>query len=212
MRGVRARPPWRRVLNRALQRPWLLPQRFPRVWAAAPAGWRSSPTSCSSAIGPRAGWASCWPGRWCSPTSARPSITCPGMLFDGAGRHASPSPAAPFVLATGLAFILLALKYVEVVGPLPRRRRAWCRWPATPSGRLVGLPGRDPHLRRLLPDRGHLVGVGVPVPGGGCSRRWTPWLVPGACGAIVAAGRAQHRRHPGVGHADRRPGGRPRWW
>src|SRR5688572_31307309 len=42
----------------------------------------------------------------------------PGLLFEEMGRRA-PSPAAPFVLATGLAFILLSLKYVEVSARYP---------------------------------------------------------------------------------------------
>ncbi len=42
----------------------------------------------------------------------------PGLLFEELGGR-TPSPAAPFVLATGLAFILLSLKYVEVADRYP---------------------------------------------------------------------------------------------
>ncbi|HEY0705992.1 MAG TPA: APC family permease, partial [Polyangia bacterium] len=42
----------------------------------------------------------------------------PGLLFEELGGR-TPSPAAPFVLATGLAFILLSLKYVEVSDRYP---------------------------------------------------------------------------------------------
>ena len=42
----------------------------------------------------------------------------PGLLFGELGGR-TPSPAAAFVLATGLAFILLALKYVEVSARYP---------------------------------------------------------------------------------------------
>lgn len=42
----------------------------------------------------------------------------PGLLWNETGR-ATPSPAAAFVLATGLVFILLALKYVEISARYP---------------------------------------------------------------------------------------------
>src|SRR5262249_26478935 len=42
----------------------------------------------------------------------------PGLLFGELGGK-SPSPAAAFVLATGLVFILLSLKYVEVSARYP---------------------------------------------------------------------------------------------
>jgi amino acid transporter len=42
----------------------------------------------------------------------------PGLLFNDLGRR-TPSPAAAFVLATGLAVILLALKYVDVSARYP---------------------------------------------------------------------------------------------
>jgi len=42
----------------------------------------------------------------------------PGLLFTELGRR-SPSPAAAFVLATGFAFIFLALKYVDVSARYP---------------------------------------------------------------------------------------------
>ncbi len=42
----------------------------------------------------------------------------PGILFDEFGKL-TPSPAAAFVLATGLVFILLSLKYVEVSARYP---------------------------------------------------------------------------------------------
>src|SRR5919205_1157413 len=42
----------------------------------------------------------------------------PGLLFGELGRR-TPSPAAAFVLVTGLAVILLALKYVDVAARYP---------------------------------------------------------------------------------------------
>src|SRR4051794_41428721 len=42
----------------------------------------------------------------------------PGLLFNELGRR-TPSPAAAFVLVTGLAVILLALKYVDVSARYP---------------------------------------------------------------------------------------------
>ena len=42
----------------------------------------------------------------------------PGLLFGELGRR-TPSPAAAFVLVTGLAVILLALKYVDVSARYP---------------------------------------------------------------------------------------------
>src|ERR1043166_4465727 len=42
----------------------------------------------------------------------------PGLLFGELGQR-TPSPAAAFVLATGLAVILLALKYVDVSARYP---------------------------------------------------------------------------------------------
>jgi amino acid transporter len=42
----------------------------------------------------------------------------PGLLFRELGGH-SPSPAAAFVLATGIAFIFLSLKYVDVAARYP---------------------------------------------------------------------------------------------
>ena len=42
----------------------------------------------------------------------------PGLLFRELGSQ-SPSPAAAFVLATGLAFIFLAMKYVDVAARYP---------------------------------------------------------------------------------------------
>src|SRR6185369_17285713 len=42
----------------------------------------------------------------------------PGLLFRELG-GTSPSPAAAFVLATGLAFIFLAMKYVDVAARYP---------------------------------------------------------------------------------------------
>src|SRR4029453_16069983 len=42
----------------------------------------------------------------------------PGLLFDELGKR-TPSPAAAFVLTTGLVGILLALKYVEIAARYP---------------------------------------------------------------------------------------------
>jgi amino acid transporter len=42
----------------------------------------------------------------------------PGLLFRELGGH-SPSPAAAFVLATGIAFVFLSLKYVDVAARYP---------------------------------------------------------------------------------------------
>ena len=94
----------------------------------------------------------------------------PGLLFRELG-GTSPSPAAAFVLATGIAFIFLSLKYVDVAARYPGRRRR--RVGRVRRVRAVHrLHRRHPDLRRLLPDRRDLVGQRVPVPGGGGARGW----------------------------------------
>ena len=67
------RPP-----GEAIEGSWLPPRQPPLKPAAPPPAFGRFRTSCSTAIGLRAGSDRCWPGRWSSPTSARPSTTSPG--------------------------------------------------------------------------------------------------------------------------------------
>src|SRR3954467_4319165 len=88
----------------------------------------------------------------------------PGLLFTELGGR-TPSPAAAFVLATGLAVILLALKYVDVSARYPDGGGVGsvAAHALQPDG---GLRRWDPHLHLVLPHRRHLRGVGVSVSGG----------------------------------------------
>ena len=92
----------------------------------------------------------------------------PGLLFRELG-GTSPSPAAAFVLATGIAFIFLSLKYVDVAARYPDGGGV-VSVASDAFGPFIGCIGGILDLRRLLPDRRDLVGERVPVPGGRAAR------------------------------------------
>ena len=109
----------------------------------------------------------------------------PGLLFEELGRVV-PSPAAPFVLATGLAFILLALKYVEVSARYPDGGGV-VSVASDAFGPLVGCLGG-----LLICVDYFLTGAISSVSGfeylSGAFPRLEPWLVPAASAAIAFLG------------------------
>jgi amino acid transporter/nucleotide-binding universal stress UspA family protein len=109
----------------------------------------------------------------------------PGLLFDELGGR-TPSPAAAFVLATSLVFILLALKYVDVSARYPDGGGVVSV--ATDAfGPLVGCLGG-----MLICVDYFLTGAISAVTGfeylGGLFPALEPWLVPCACAAIALLG------------------------
>jgi amino acid transporter len=109
----------------------------------------------------------------------------PGLLFGELGQR-TPSPAAAFVLATGLAVILLALKYVDVSA----------RYPDGGGVVSVGTDAFGPGLGCL---GGILISISYFLTGAisavsglqylaGIFPSLDHWLVPGACAAIVLLG------------------------
>jgi amino acid transporter len=109
----------------------------------------------------------------------------PGLLFEELGGR-SPSPAAPFVLATGLAFILLSLKYVEVADRYPEGGGVVSV--ATDAfGPLVGCVGGilisvDYFLTGAISSVSGFEYLAAVLP------QLAPYLVPLACLAIVLLG------------------------
>jgi amino acid transporter len=109
----------------------------------------------------------------------------PGLLFEELGK-VTPSPAAPFVLATGLAFILLSLKYVEVSARYPDGGGVVSV--ATDAfGPTVGCMGGllicvDYFLTGAISSVTGFEYLSGAVPG------LEPWLIPGACAAIAFLG------------------------
>ena len=79
------------------------------------------------------------------------STTSPGLLFRELGGK-SPSAAAAFVLMTGVAFIFLALKYVNVAARYPDGGGV-VSVASDAFGPHDRLHWRDSDLRRLLPHR-----------------------------------------------------------
>ncbi|HET6149549.1 MAG TPA: APC family permease [Polyangia bacterium] len=109
----------------------------------------------------------------------------PGLLFNELGRR-TPSPAAAFVLVTGLAVILLALKYVDVSARYPDGGGVVSV--ATDAfNPLVGCIGGI-----LISISYFLTGAISAVSGlqylAGLFPVLDHWLVPGACAAIVGLG------------------------
>jgi amino acid transporter/nucleotide-binding universal stress UspA family protein len=109
----------------------------------------------------------------------------PGILFVESGRQV-PSPAAAFVLATGLAFILLAFKYVEVSARYPDGGGV-VSVASDAFGPLVGCLGGI-----LICVDYFLTGAISSVSGlqylGGLFPALDPWIVHYACGAVVLLG------------------------
>src|SRR4051812_44571258 len=109
----------------------------------------------------------------------------PGLLFGELGRR-TPSPAAAFVLVTGLAVILLALKYVE----------GSARYPDGGGGVSVARDGFGPAVGcvggilifvSFLPARALPAVLGLQFLGG-LFPALDQLVVPGACLAIVLLG------------------------
>jgi amino acid transporter len=109
----------------------------------------------------------------------------PGILFVESGSR-SPSPAAAFVLATGLAFILLSFKYVEVSARYPDGGGVVSV--ATDAfGPMVGCLGGI-----LICVDYFLTGATSSVSGlqylSGMFPGLEPWIVHAACGAVIFLG------------------------
>ena len=109
----------------------------------------------------------------------------PGLLFEELGGR-SPSPAAPFVLATGLAFILLALKYVEVSARYPDGGGV-VSVASDAFGPMIGCLGGmlicvDYFLTGAISSVSGFQYLSAAFPA------LEPWLVPGACAAVAFLG------------------------
>ncbi len=109
----------------------------------------------------------------------------PGILFVELG-GTSPSPAAPLMLATGLAFILLALKYVEVAARYPDGGGV-VSVAGDAFGDLVGCLGGilisvDYFLTGAISSVSGFQYLAAAIPALG------PWLVPCACVAMILLG------------------------
>jgi amino acid transporter/nucleotide-binding universal stress UspA family protein len=109
----------------------------------------------------------------------------PGILFGELGRT-TPSPAAAFVLATGLVFILLALKEVEVSARYPDGGGV-VSVASDAFGNMAGCLGGificvDYFLTGAISSVSGLQYLGGLFPG------LEPWVVEAACGAIVFLG------------------------
>jgi amino acid transporter len=109
----------------------------------------------------------------------------PGLLFQEMGGKA-PSPAAPFVLATGLAFILLSLKYVDVSARYPDGGGV-VSVASDAFGPMIGCVGG-----LLICVDYFLTGAISSVSGfqylSAAFSSLEPWLIPAACAAVGALG------------------------
>ena len=109
----------------------------------------------------------------------------PGLLFNELGRR-TPSPAAAFVLVTGLAVILLALKYVDVSARYPDGGGV-VSVASDAFSPMVGCVGGI-----LISISYFLTGAISAVSGlqylGGLFPALDNWVVPGACTAIILLG------------------------
>jgi amino acid transporter len=109
----------------------------------------------------------------------------PGLLFEETGSTV-PSPAAPFVLATGLAFILLSLKYVDVSARYPDGGGV-VSIASDAFGPMIGCLGGllicvDYFLTGAISSVSGFQYVSAAFPA------LTPWLIPCACGAVAFLG------------------------
>jgi amino acid transporter len=109
----------------------------------------------------------------------------PGLLFRELGGR-SPSPAAAFVLATGVAFIFLALKYVEVAARYPDGGGV-VSVASDAFGPMVGCIGGilicvDYFLTGALSSVSGFQYLAAELP------NLQAWVAPAACGALVVLG------------------------
>jgi amino acid transporter len=109
----------------------------------------------------------------------------PGLLFRELGGK-SPSPAAAFVLATGIAFIFLSLKYVNVASRYPDGGGV-VSVASDAFGPMVGCIGGilicvDYFLTGALSSVSGFQYLAAELP------RLTPWISPAACGALLVLG------------------------
>jgi amino acid transporter len=109
----------------------------------------------------------------------------PGILFHELGGK-SPSPAAPLMLVTGLVFILLALKEVEVSARYPDGGGV-VSVASDAFGPMMGCLGGilisvDYFLTGSISAVSGFQYLSAAIPS------LTPWLVPCACGAMVVLG------------------------
>jgi amino acid transporter/nucleotide-binding universal stress UspA family protein len=109
----------------------------------------------------------------------------PGILFGEFGKRV-PSPAAAFVLATGLAFILLSFKYVEVSARYPDGGGV-VSVASDAFGDMVGCLGGilicvDYFLTGAISSVTSLDYIAGRLP------QLEPWIVEGACAALVFLG------------------------
>ncbi|MEA2696467.1 MAG: hypothetical protein QOI66_738 [Myxococcales bacterium] len=109
----------------------------------------------------------------------------PGLLFRELGGK-SPSPAAAFVLATGIAFIFLSLKYVNVASRYPDGGGV-VSVASDAFGPMVGCIGGilicvDYFLTGALSSVSGFQYLAAELP------RLTPWISPAACAALLVLG------------------------
>ena len=124
----------------------------------------------------------------------------PGLLFAELGGR-TPSPAAAFVLVTGLAVILLALKYVDVSA----------RYPDGGGVVSVATDAFSPTVGcvgGILICISYFLTAAISAVSGlqylaGLFPALDHWLVSGASLAIILLGHAELRRRPRVGDPDR---------
>jgi amino acid transporter len=109
----------------------------------------------------------------------------PGLLFRELGGH-SPSPAAAFVAATGIAFVFLSLKYVNVAARYPDGGGVVSV--ATDAfGPFVGCIGGilicvDYFLTGALSSVSGFQYLAAELP------RLAPWIAPASCAALIVLG------------------------
>ena len=109
----------------------------------------------------------------------------PGLLFRELGGH-SPSAAAAFVLLTGIAFVLLALKYVDVAARYPDGGGV-VSVASDAFGPMIGCIGGilicvDYFLTGAISSVSGFQYLAAELP------RLLPYIAPAACGALIVLG------------------------